>query len=146
MTEHSKFAAEKLIQHLSAEITSYTAYLAVFRSRIAFAVLVGPFVLLGSFVVATRGAGVITLTRPVIIATGIGSLCYVALGVYGGLLDSHITRQCDLWRQQIVKISRGEEIHEAAVAFAHRGTRACVLGITLFLAAFLSIAYAIFVR
>lgn len=146
MEQHSKITADKLAEHLSAEITSYTAYLATFRSRMAFAVLVGPFLLLGSFVVATKGVGVISVTKPVIVATSIACLCYVGLGIYGGMLDSYITGQCDLWRQQIVRLSRGEEIQEREVMFKHRSVPAYVLLIMLFLGAFLSIAYAIFVR
>ena len=38
---------EEIIKHLTTEITNYTTQSMVWRSRIAFAILIGPFAALG---------------------------------------------------------------------------------------------------
>ena len=44
----------EVIKHLSSEIQNQSQYLMTFRSRIAFTVLVGPFIVLGSVLVAAK--------------------------------------------------------------------------------------------
>lgn len=47
--------SKEVIQYLSKEIETVTNNMMVFRTKIAFAVLVGPFLILVSFVVSARG-------------------------------------------------------------------------------------------
>ncbi len=136
---------DKLIEHLSSEITSQTTYLATFRARIAFTVLIGPFVLLGSFFVANHGSSAKDHFDGHVVAAIIVSFsCYVGLGIYGGFLDKHANEQCDRWRRLIIRISQGEAIQETDFAFPHWAVRAYVAGFLLVLGAFLPIAYIIF--
>lgn len=43
----------EIVKHLSCEITKHSEYLATLRSRVFFSVLVGPFVVFGTFLLAT---------------------------------------------------------------------------------------------
>ena len=45
----------EIIKHLSSEITTQVTYLSTLRSRVALTMLVGPFVVFGSFLFATKG-------------------------------------------------------------------------------------------
>ncbi len=49
----------EVIQCLSKEIETTTNNATVFRSRISFAVFFGPFIILGSFVVAAKGLPIV---------------------------------------------------------------------------------------
>ena len=99
---------DKIIEHLSSEITTQGANVMMFRARLSFTILIGPFVLLGSFLVATTEPLPNTgLSLLGIIAAIIAALSYIGLGCLGAVLDHHITRQCNDWRRQIDTISRG---------------------------------------
>jgi hypothetical protein len=112
---------DKLIEHLSSEITTQATYLATFRSRIAFTVLIGPFVLLGSFIVANHGSSTKSdFNNHTVVALIVAFSCYVGLGIYGGCLDKHANEQCDKWRRLIIRISQGETIQDSDFAFQHQ--------------------------
>ena len=136
---------EKLIKHLSSEITTQAKYLATFRSRIAFTVLIGPFVLLGSFIVATHGSSSKSdFHYHNVFPLLVSFFCYVALGVYAGWLDKHSNEQCDRWRRLIVRIAQGGTIQETDFVFRHHSRLAYVAGFILVLFSFLPIAYIVF--
>ncbi len=134
---------EKFIEHLSRDIATHTSYLVTFRSRVAFNMLIGPFVLLGTFLIATKG--IVPASRldvDAIVAIVIACLCYLALGVYGAMLDRHVTGQCNIWRRQIDSLRKDspEEIDD--IGFEHqKPIRAYLTGLGLVLLAFLSIVY-----
>jgi len=46
---------EKLIEYLSSEINTHTTNISTFRAKLSFITLVGPFLLLSSFFIATKG-------------------------------------------------------------------------------------------
>ena len=133
---------DKFIEHLSRDIATHASYLMTFRSRVAFTILIGPFVLLGSFLIATKGTVPASrLGVDAIVAIVIACLCYLALGVYGAMLDKHVTGQCNIWRRQIDSLRKDspEEIDE--IGFEHKQFRAYLTGLGLVLLAFLSIVY-----
>lgn len=134
---------DKLIEHLSSEITTHTNYILTFRSRVTFTILVGPFILLGSFLIATKGsvASITFSDKWSILGIILGFLIYLGLGAYGYLLDRNVTEQCDKWRCEIARLSEGY-IEEKNLVFRHNTTlRGYLLGIILFYCAFLAITF-----
>lgn len=132
---------EKLLEHLGNEITNHTAYLLMFRSRIAFTILIGPFLVMGSFLIATKGViEVNELNRiSIVVAGAIACLCYLGLGWYGSLLDKHVTTKCNDWRRLIYKLQKGSPIEEKDLVFEHKKqTLAYLTGLVLVLGAFIA--------
>ncbi len=82
-----------------------------FRARIAFTVLIGPFVILGTFLIATEGRlkSIESFRLSFWLAAAGASGAYILLGVYGGLLDRRVMRQCDTWRRLLVKLSGNKD-------------------------------------
>src|ERR1039458_4777190 len=103
----------EVIEHLSSEIAAQTDYLAQLRSRVALTILIGPFVVFGSFLVATKGIQVPLHLGKLQLTVGVlASAAYLALGWYGALLDRQVTNQCDRWRCSILKISVSKALKE----------------------------------
>jgi len=94
--------AKEIISYLSKEIETVNNGMMVFRSKISFAVLVGPFVILGALLYATRGLPISTSLGPggkaAIVFVG---LCYLALAFLSGLIEEDGWRQCNKWRKLI---------------------------------------------
>jgi len=133
---------DKIIEHLSREIATHAGYLMTFRARVAFTILIGPFVLLGSFLIATDGKiPANRLGSDSIVAIVVACACYLALGVYGAMLDKHVTSQCNTWRQQINSIRMGSEDALDTLPFDHNPIKAYAVGVGLVLIAFLSMVY-----
>lgn len=133
---------DKFIEHLSSDIANQTTYLNALRTRMAFTILIGPFVLLGSFLFATSGT-----VKPdrigadTIMAIVIACLCYLSLGVYGGILDKHVTRQCNIWRRQIDSLRKDKTENIGDIGVEHKPIKGYLAGLSLVLLAFLSIVY-----
>ncbi|MDE3018288.1 MAG: hypothetical protein KGI53_04670 [Nitrospirota bacterium] len=111
---------DKLIEHLTKEIVTQSEYITTFRSRLAFAVLIGPFIILSTFVVATKDSlhlGVIDCS--VTLALIITGFCYILIGLLSALLDSHVTDQCNKWRHEIIRLANGGDPEENSFLFKH---------------------------
>ena len=133
---------EKFIEHLSSEIAEHTRFLSTFRSRMAFTILIGPFVFLGSVLFATRGTFAIgSIGAGPIAAIVIACLCYVSLAAYGAMLDNQVTRQCNIWRRQIDLVRKGNQEKIADIGFEYKPFTAYLIGLGLVLFGFLSIVY-----
>lgn len=120
------------------------ANLMTFRTRIGFSVLLGPFIVMGSVLIATEGR----LVRPTLdwyfgTAVCAAAMAYFGLGVYGAMLDKQMTRQCDRWRKAIIAISQDTEPSLDLMLFRHHNQAAYFIGFMLHLIAFLSLAYCI---
>ena len=77
----------------------------VFRSRIAFAVFFGPFVILGSFVVATKGLPTsLNLDLWFWLVLVIGCGCFVTLAYICSRIEKEAWRQCNQWRKLIARL------------------------------------------
>ena len=111
----------ELIKHLSSEIESCTTFQHTLRSRMAFSVLVGPFLVLGSFIVA---AAKIQLTWPKEPCTWVwlylAVVCYVGLGIYGAKLDKFLTVQCDFFRGELLSVARGKHLGRISLEFPEK--------------------------
>ena len=135
----------EIIKHLSSEIVAQSEYLSILRSRVALTVLVGPFVVFGSFLLATKGAQLSSqLSKLQLIAGGVAAAAYIALGGYGAFLDGQITDQCDRWRHAMLKISNNQNVVEADLLFPHRTLIGYMIGWFLVRIAFTSIAGLLF--
>jgi hypothetical protein len=136
----------EIIKHLSSEITTQATYLVTLRSRVFFTILVGPFVVFGSFLLATKDAAISPhfgekQLKVALIAAG----AYLALGLFGAVLDKQVTDQCDRWRNTILKLSKHESLDaNRDLLFKHRTFWAYFIVWFLTLAAFISIGGLIF--
>jgi hypothetical protein len=133
-----------LIKHISAEIVAHQEWLATLRSRMGFTVLIGPFLVLGSVLIATKSAPTIMVwptERPPWASFISAVLCFIGCGVYGAFLDKHGTKQCDFWRAILVSVAKGESISEVHLDFKHHHFWAYVPGFVLSLGAFLGMTY-----
>ena len=102
---------EELIRYLSKEIETYSGHLMTFRSRIGFVVLVGPFVLMTSFL-ATSGEFKTDVfdafwPRAVIVFV---CVCYLGLGFLFYKVDIGIEAQCNKWRSLLRCLAKGEKV------------------------------------
>lgn len=134
---------EKLIEHLSSEITTHSTNIMTFRARLAFSILIGPFVLLGSFLLATKGSiPNVKMSPSGFIAMIVGALAYLGLGYCGARLDHHVTEQCNKWRQEIDRVIRGEpaDMHIENMLFRHRSVVSYFAFFSLTLVAFISMS------
>ncbi|HUN86626.1 MAG TPA: hypothetical protein VMU48_19760 [Terracidiphilus sp.] len=133
----------EIIKHLSSEIKTQSAYLSTLRSRVALTILVGPFVVFGSFLVAIKGAQIsphFGEHQRIYAALAIGF--YLAMGLYGALLDGQVTKQCDEWRGTIVKLAKNHSVGDNDLKFKykHYPYIAYMIGWICILGAFISIA------
>jgi len=94
--------AKEIISYLSKEIETVNNGMMVFRSKISFAVLVGPFVILGALLYATKGLPISTsLGAGGWTAIGFVCVCYLALAFLSGLIEEDGWRQCNKWRKLV---------------------------------------------
>lgn len=97
----------EIINHLSNEINNKYTNTIIFRTRIAFVVWVGPFIILSSFIVATKGSLSINLNDSLTrICLGIFLLCYIVLGFIGARIEKQAWSKCDTYRDIIFKIGK----------------------------------------
>lgn len=104
---------KELIEYLSKEIETHTNSLMTFRSRFSFAGLFGPFLLIGSVLVATRqipGQGASVPAYKWLVAGVFLFLSYLALSWAGATVERHVWRQCNKWRALIARISEGKSV------------------------------------
>jgi hypothetical protein len=92
----------KLVDHLSKEIITQTNNLMIFRSRINFAVFIGPFVLLGSMLYS--GHGLPRVEHQWLLLTII-VLSYLTMGWTCASIEIHIWKQCNRWRALIADLA-----------------------------------------
>ena len=102
---------KELIEYLSKEIETHSGHLMTFRSRIGFVVLVGPFVLMTSFL-ATSGE----LKTDAFCRLGPWVVIFLVCAFYLGLgylfyrVDIGIEAQCNKWRCLLRCLAKGEEV------------------------------------
>jgi hypothetical protein len=103
--------AREIIEYLSKEIETVTNGMMVFRSRISFAVLVGPFLILGTLVYAAKGLRISTdFSVSAWTAIVVVLLSYLALAFLSGLIEEDGWRQCNKWRKLISDLQKDPTI------------------------------------
>jgi len=104
----NRSGADELIRHFSREIETLTSSIMTFRIRIAFTVYIGPYLLLGSIIVGTKGN--FTLNTDSIwvwLAIAVASALYFGLGIGAGRIEKQAWRQCEKWRRVIIELASG---------------------------------------
>lgn len=102
-----KFLREELIKHLSTEIMVLTQLATTFRSRIAFLTWVGPLIVLGSVVIATRGAFKPNMADPLFLPSiALLLMVYLVLGYVAARIEQFAWYRCDIYRRAIVQIAK----------------------------------------
>ena len=117
---------DKLIDHLSREIKTNTNNLMTFRSRVNLSVFLGPFVLLGSLLIATKGVPRVMAFDRLTVAAYVGlGISYFVMGWACARIEAHMWRQCNAWRRLIARVTSDSttKISEADLTFDEIYTR-----------------------
>lgn len=103
----SKDLANGVIAYLSKEIETTTNNLMTFRTKIAFAVLIGPFLVLGSFLVYVKGIPFSLEPGPIgWLAIGFEGGCFLIIAYVCARIEGDGWRQCNEWRQAIAALHK----------------------------------------
>ncbi len=102
---------QTIISHLTTEIESKSTNIMNFRTKIAFTVFIGPFLLLGSIIVGTKGTVKLRLDIAhdwwaVLLVV----LAFLALGWISGAVERQVWRRINKWRRCIVRLQTDPEI------------------------------------
>jgi len=133
---------DKLIEHLSREIETHSKLLLDWRTRAAFYWLLGPFVVIGSLLIASRGIPSLSFAEPiVVIASVVAALSFLTMGFIGAKLEEHIWNQCNKWRRSMARLmnDRLHKIGNADLEFDHQIKRAYMLAHGVLLVALIAI-------
>jgi hypothetical protein len=104
---------EKIIEHISNEIQKVIETTMTLRTRIAFIAWIGPFILLGSLLVATKGLFRIPAGDPVFrAAVAATCLCYLLLGYIAARLEQEARDRCNNLRQKLVRYSKLQSVND----------------------------------
>jgi len=95
-----------LLSHFSSELINRETLIFSYRTRIGFIGLVGPFIVLGSVIVATGGMRIENLDA-VLGPLALIALCYFLIGIVGGAIEWQAWNHCNRLRRCIVDISDG---------------------------------------
>ncbi len=106
MPEEDKDYIADVIEHLSRDIISISDSMMTFRTRIAFFIWTGPFIVLGSYVIAT-GATVPSLfsTPPKWLSAYLAGAAYLLLHVVGAKIERQGQNTCNKLRKAIMVIA-----------------------------------------
>jgi hypothetical protein len=136
---------EEAIKYLATEIASEVEYLSGLRTRVAFTVLTGPFIVVASILVAFKGPLAFNNAHrtPTHVAIIVEIACYMSLSIYGFLMDNHSTGQCNKWRGGIAALLNGEEVKESHFVFKNYAWLAYPAGFFLVGVAFAALIFII---
>src|SRR5208282_3705279 len=142
-TEKPMDHTAEVIRHLSSEITTQSNYLMNFRTRLAFTVLLGPFIAIGAALVALKTPPTLRNMHGKLdsAASVVAVVSYFLLALYGAGLDNHVTKQCDKWRRDIAALLRNQGLEPEDLTFPHSALRAYVAGFGLVILAFVSMIF-----
>ena len=103
-----------IIEQLAKEIQASADHLMSLRTRTAFTIWVGPYVVLGSVIVATKGGFTLDVHSPLfalglLIAVG----CYLALGYLAGRIEKFSLERSNQWRRCIIQVAETGRVDPA---------------------------------
>lgn len=88
--------AKELLLCLSKEIETTSNNIMLFRTRIGFGLLVGPFLLLGSLIVGAKGQPVsFNLGKLGWTALGVDIICFVGIAYIASEIETQALEQCN---------------------------------------------------
>lgn len=136
---------QEILDHLSKEIITNTEQLMTFRTRVAFTPWIGPFVVVGAYLVATKE----TPISPHWDALGGGLLAiaaflFVGLGWVLAEVERHTWDQCNKWRNLIARLHAGLEkpLQPEDLRFEHSVRLGYCLAALLILMIFFTVIWA----
>ena len=100
---------EQLITYLSSEVETLASKTLAFRGTAAFTIWVGPFIILGSVIVATKAGLRAPSGTAVVLPAIAATLAYIALGLCGGLVELGAWHRCNVLRSLIIELSPDAE-------------------------------------
>lgn len=140
-TGHGELAKEVVLS-LSKEIETASNNMMVFRTKIAFALLIGPFLLLGPFLVNARGSSIsFKWDRLGLLATVFYCISFIGIAFVCAGIEKHIWDQCNRWRQLIAELHNNPQLPIKAddIKFVHNLDKGYYTGYGLLLIAVLCI-------
>ncbi len=115
---------EARIEHLTKEIETVAANVMTFRTRMGFTVLVGPFIVMGSVLIATKGEVAKPTVDLLFFASAIVAVAsYVGMAEWGARFDKNMSKKCDAWRLAIMELSRNKIPKKEIIEFPLPGTK-----------------------
>ncbi len=101
-----------VVNYLSNEITSASTSIMQFRNRISFSLFVGPFLLLGSIIIAAkdRQLDLRLHSRDELLAAVGAIIGFLTLGWMAGSIERQTWRNVDRWRILIADIQGGKSV------------------------------------
>lgn len=110
-------SVDAVIKHLSDDIINRYNNTIVFRTRIAFVIWIGPFIILSSFIVATKGNFTLDFKDWVVwVCIFIFVTCYLILGRFACGIEQGAWDRCDKYRELIFKIGKQDNLNDITPA------------------------------
>jgi hypothetical protein len=102
---------KEMIEYLSLEISTILNNVISLRTKFSLTLGLGPFIIIGSFLIATGGEinGFVEGEFPIYFAIGI-AICYLVILILASILDNHYAKHADNLRMTILKVSNDVEI------------------------------------
>src|ERR1039457_3222648 len=95
-----------LIEQLSKEIQSSADSVTSLRTQYGFTVWVGPYIVLGAIIVATKGLFTVDVhSFHFRVGLVVGISCYLALGYVAGRIENFAHERANQWRRCIVEVA-----------------------------------------
>lgn len=107
MTDNAEIR-KQLIEHLSGEINNNDAFIHALRTKLAFTVLLGPFLVLGSYVIGTNPSDLNFCPGTLEYYGGLLAVIYVILGIYAALMEKIIQNRSNQLRRLILRATENE--------------------------------------
>jgi len=115
---------EKVIEYVSSEIESQLEHMTTWRSRASLSVFLGPYVILGSILIGTKGLAIsVTGNLCLFILSVLGlAVCFIGLGFASASVEEHCWDYCNKLRTLVAKLQRGEitKLGDDDLVFPHR--------------------------
>jgi len=130
---------------LSKEIETTMTSIMAFRTRVGFGMFVGPFLLLGSFIVGAKGQPVsFNLTLSGKIAIVVDLACFLLIGLIAAKIEGQAYDRCNKWRKLILRLRNDPkaEVHDAELVVRHQAYFGYLAGFFLL---FVSVIAAVFI-
>lgn len=103
--QESERPSKELIEYLSKEIETITNNNSTFRSRASLSVYLGPFIILGSLIIALKDARITSTSSTwTWILAGFAAICYVGIGWMSGKIEDHGWKVCNRYRELIARL------------------------------------------
>lgn len=97
--------SKAVIEQLAKEIQSGADLVVSLRTRSAFTIWIGPYIVLGSILVGAKGGFTIDYRNPSFIgAVVVAAFCYVTLGYLAGRIEKHTSTRSNNLRRCIASI------------------------------------------